>query len=1130
MMKAEPSGNRKTKKQNDAAALHAVYTSFPIVGIGASAGGLEALEIFLKNVPLKSGIAFVIVQHLDPTYKDMMVELRQRVTVIPVVQVSDRLKIEADHVYVIPPNKDMSLLHGSLHLLDPVEPRGLRLPVDLFFRSLADDLQQQSIGVILSGMGSDGSLGLRAIKEKGGGIFVQEPSSAKFDGMPRSAINLSPVDVIAPVEELPGKILAWLKHVSPLVKQELPLEERVLSGLEKVIILLRVQTGQDFSLYKKSTVYRRIERRMGIHQIERIADYVHFLQKNPNETDLLFKELLIGVTSFFRDPVAWDVLKLKVIPLLLAAHPAGGVLRAWVVGCSTGEEAYSLAIVFREVIETVKPSGNFRLQIFATDLDKDAIDKARAGYFPLNIVADISPERLLRFFEKDDHAYRISREIRETVVFAPQNVIMDPPFTKLDILICRNLLIYLEPELQKKLLPLFHYSLNPEGVLFLGSAESLGSLTNLFKPIDAKIRLFRKLNHGIRPEPLALPFLFVHTQPSSQAFAADQPMSHTTANNLQSITDQFLLQHYTPAAVLTNDQGDIVYFSGHTGKYLEPAAGKANWNIFAMARDGLRYELNLLFGSLLHQKGAVTKNGVNIGSNEGTTTINLTIELLEKPDALRGLVLIVFKDVESITSAISSDKPSVADTGGDVHASLKLELSKARDEILSIREEMQTSHEELKSTNEEMQSANEELQSTNEELTTSKEEMQSMNEELQTVNQELQSKVSDLSQVNNDMKNLLNSTDIATLFLDDALNIRRFTTRTASIIKLIASDVGRPITDIVTDLHYPALADDAREVLHSLVFSEKQVSATEGRWFTVKIMPYRTHENRIVGLVITFTDISVAKKLEDSLRESEERFKVAIESSDIIVSAVDKELRYTWLYDPHHEFNASASIGKRDDELPDMQNVAELMAVKRKVLATGETVYRDLTLTCSDGSLHYYGLVAKPLRCASGEMIGVITVAADITARKEAEVAQQESEDRFHFLFEVISEGALLMDADGKILLSNREAERISGFSREEMQGKTSNELRWKTVREDGSDFSFKEHPAFFALPAEHPVKDVVIGVFQPGYNCCRWLKIHVFPWFRPSVAKPSQLCMTFVDITSSRSCPDTGRKQNNPL
>jgi two-component system, chemotaxis family, CheB/CheR fusion protein len=1128
-MKKELPSSHKTKKIEGTSSLETGETYFPVVGIGASAGGLEALEIFLKNVPAECGIAFVIVQHLDPTHKGIMVELLQRVTAIPVVQVSDRLRIEPDHVYVIPPNKDMSLLHGILHLLDPVEPRGLRLPIDYFFHSLADDLQQQSIGVILSGMGSDGSLGLRAIKEKGGGIFVQDPSSAKFDGMPRSAIDACQADIIAPVEELPAKILSYLKHFSSAVKQDLPLEERALSGLEKVVILLRTHTGQDFSLYKKSTIYRRIERRMGIHQIEKIADYVRFLQENPHETNLLFKELLIGVTSFFRDPAVWEALKLKAIPSLLAARSVGGVMRAWVVGCSSGEEAYSLAIIFKETIESVKPTGNFRLQIFATDLDKDAIDKARAGCFPFNIATEVSQERLRRFFERDDNGYRISREIREMVVFAPQNVIMDPPFTKLDILICRNLLIYMEPELQKKLIPLFHYSLNPGGILFLGSAESLGSFTHLFKSLDGKTRLFSKLHHGVRPEPLALPFSFTHSLPVLQDVAADQPKSKTSTINLQSMTDQLLLEHYTPSAVLTTDKGDIIYISGHTGKYLEPAAGKANWNIFAMAREGLRYELNLMFGNALRQKGAVTKKGLSVTLNGETQVVNLTVRLLEKPDALRGLVLIVFADFERVDGGTVLDPALSADTGGNRLVLLEQELSQARDEILSIREEMQTSQEELKSTNEEMQSANEELQSTNEELTTSKEEMQSMNEELQTVNHELQSKVSDLSQANNDMKNLLNSTDIATLFLDDALNIRRFTTRTASIIKLIASDVGRPITDIVTDLHYPALADDAREVLHTLVFSEKQVSASNGRWFSVKIMPYRTQENRIVGLVITFSDISVAKKLEENLRESEERLQAAIESSGIIVAAVDKAFRYLWFYDPHHEFHASASIGRRDDELPGMQNAAELMDVKRKVFTTGESVHSNLMITRPNGSSRFYDLIAKPLRSVSGEMIGVITVARDNTARKEAEAAQKESEDRFRFLFEAIPDGALLLDSAGRILMANREAERILEFSRDEMQGKTSAELRWKLVREDGSDFPFEEHPAFIVLRTAQPVRGVVIGVFQPGHNHCRWIRINALPWFRSGMAAPYQVYMTFVDIKSFRSRPDTCIKQEDP-
>ncbi len=878
MKKVLPTSNLKVKAKGSGV-LHPPELTFPVVGIGSSAGGLETLEIFLKNVPPQSGIAFVIVQHLDPTHKGIMVELLQRVTDMEVVQVSDRLHIEINHVYVIPPNKDMSLLKGMLHLLDPVEPRGLRLPIDSFFRSMAFDLCQHSIGVILSGMGSDGTLGLRAIKEKGGGIFVQDPESAKFDGMPRSAINAGLADVVAPVEELPSRILAYLKHVHPFPAEELHFELSTQSALEKVLILLRAQTGHDFSMYKKNTVYRRIERRMGIHEIEKMDIYVHFLQENPHEVELLFKELLIGVTNFFRDQATWEALKKSALLPLLSSKPVDGLVRAWVCGCSTGEEAYSLAIAFREVVEQLKLAGKFRLQIFATDLDNDAIDKARQGIYPANISTDVSNQRLQRFFVEDEHhAFRISREIRETIVFASHNVIMDPPFTKLDIIICRNLLIYLEQELQKKLIPLFHYSLNAGGILFLGTAESIGSFTYLFDSLDAKARIFRKLPYGHRTEPVEFPASFTPTVHKSPEMMNRDSTLRTSEKNLQSITEQYLLQHYTSAAVLTNEKGDIIYIHGRTGKYLEPAAGKANWNVFAMAREGLRYELNMLFGNVLHKKMTLVKKGVTVGTNGGAQRVNITVELLDTPDLLRGLLLIVFIDIDCAESGLVTGGGLASGGGGNRPELIDQELREAHHEILTIREEMQTSQEELKSMNEEMQSANEELQSTNEELTTSKEEMQSLNEELQTVNHELESKVSDLSETNNDMKNLLNSTDIATLFLDDALNIRRFTNKTASIIKLIGTDIGRPITDIVTDLHYQELADDSREVLRSLVYSEKQIPANDGRWFIVKIMPYRTLENRIVGLVITFTDITTAKKLEGCLRETEERFRFLFEA------------------------------------------------------------------------------------------------------------------------------------------------------------------------------------------------------------------------------------------------------------
>jgi two-component system CheB/CheR fusion protein len=872
-MKKEPKPAKNDKKP---AVTAPIATSsrqerppFPIVGIGASAGGLEALEQFLGHVPANSGMAYVIVQHLDPTHKGIMPELLQRATGMEVFQVRDRLRVKPNSVYVIPPNRDMSILNGVLHLFEPTAPRGLRLPIDFFLRSLAEDRQEQSVGVILSGMGSDGTMGLRAIKEKAGLALVQEPASAKFDSMPKSAIDAGLADLVAPAEDLPAKIGDYFRHTLIIAKAELPLEEKDQSALEKVLILLRAKTGHDFSMYKRSTIYRRIERRMGIHQIDRIAGYVRYLQENTQEVELLFKELLIGVTNFFRDPTAWEQLQGEALPVLLASRAAGGVLRAWSAGCSTGEEAYSLAIAFRETLEQAKPAKNLKLHIFATDLDRDAIDKARQGFYPANIVADVSAARLRRFFIKEENGYRVGKDIREMVTFATQNLIMDPPFTKLDILICRNLLIYLTPELQKKVLPLFHYSLNPDGVLFLGSAETISTFTDLFGPLNIKSRLFRRRESVLRAEPLAFPATFTHLA----AGALKEIMMPKPAANLQSLADQLLLQHFSPPAVLTNDKGDILYISGRTGKYLEPAAGKANWNIFAMAREGLRFDLGTAFQKALRQKEAIIVAGVKVEGGGGPQSVDITVQSIEEPEALRGMVMIVFNDVATPLEKKAPGRSRPAAAGNARIPELVQELQHMRETLQTTREEMQSSQEELRSTNEELQSTNEELQSTNEELTTSREEMQSLNEELQTVNAEQQSKMDDLARVNDDMRNLLNSTEIVTVFLDGKLHVRRFTIGADKLFKLIPGDVGRPLSDIASDLIYPGMKEEAREVLRTLVFSERQIAATNGRWYSVRIMPYRTMEDVIGGVVITFADITTAKTLESELRAENERLK-----------------------------------------------------------------------------------------------------------------------------------------------------------------------------------------------------------------------------------------------------------------
>ncbi|HSG23374.1 MAG TPA: chemotaxis protein CheB, partial [Azonexus sp.] len=726
LSKPQKAPHRSNKKPAAAAGKPVGTADFPIVGIGCSAGGLEALEAFLSHLPNDTGMAFVIIQHLDPNYVSTLPQLLQRSTLMPVVEAAERMQIKPNCVYVIPPNKDISLFHGALHLLEPAERRGLRLPVDFFLRSLAEERREKAVGVILSGMGSDGMLGLGLIKEKSGLTVAQEPSSAKADSMPNSAIRSGVVDIVARPEELPERILSFLKLTPPTAPVEAEPDTVFHSALEKICALLRVRTGNDFSLYKPSTLYRRIERRTALLQIEGIAGYVRYLRDNPQELDLLFKELLIGVTNFFRDPPLWEFMAKSIFPAIFAQQSGGRQLRAWVPACSSGEEAYSLAIVFREAIEQLQPEAHFSLLIYATDLDPDAIDKARNGFYPANIAADVSPERLARYFVAEEGGYRISKSIREMVVFASQNIISDPPFTKLDLLSCRNLLIYFGPELQKKLMALFHYALNPQGILVLGNAETVGNFTDYFSPLDKKIRVFGRIDQLAQPLRLDL-------QPRRvfDNLSLGEGTPPDVRQSLEYLTDQLIQQHYAPAAVLVNADGDILYFSGRTGKYLEPAAGKVNMNIHAMAREGLSEALTGVIRNALHQAQPIHLDGLKVGTNGGTQIVNVTVQGIDKPELLRNRVLVVFNDV---TTPAEGRRRSHKATISDRESALTLELQQTREALRSAHEEMQTSVEEAKS-------ANEELQASNEELTTSKEELQSMNEELQTINAELQSKV-----------------------------------------------------------------------------------------------------------------------------------------------------------------------------------------------------------------------------------------------------------------------------------------------------------------------------------------------------------------------------------------------------
>jgi two-component system CheB/CheR fusion protein len=821
------------------------------VGLGASAGGLDALERFLSHVPVDSGLAYVVVQHQAPHRSGGLAALLQRASALPVSVIAEGDHPRANTVHLVPPDALVRLQDGVLRLAPLAPAHGPPLPIDAFFTSLAAGLGEKAIGVVLSGMASDGTEGLRAIRDAGGLTLAQTPATAKFEAMPSSAVAADVVDVVADAEALPERLLSARRT-----------HDGAAGPRESILSMLRERTHNDFSHYKRSALHRRMERRIAVHGLRTFDAYARHLRDNPGEIDLLFAELLIGVTSFFRDPEAWAALADTLLPARLAALPDGGTLRAWCCGCSTGEEAYSLAIALHEARARLDHPDRVSFQIFATDLDPTAIEAARIGVYTRSIEAHVSPERLEAHFHREPNAWRVRRNLRERITFATQNVVMDPPFSRLDVVVCRNLLIYFDTELQRQLIRLFHDCLRPGGLLFLGSAETVAPHTALFAPAASRLKLFESVP---APRTRELPaFSAAVFSPSRPAPLVNRPAMTRTTDALPQLADQLILQHFSAPTVLVNAQGDVVYVSGRTGRYLEPATGKANLNLFAMARDALRATLSTAFPQALAQSGPLTVRSTPLASQALAPVVDVTLLRLDAPEALRGMVLVSFRD--------APEKPKRrrrGDAAGGEPAQierLEAELLQARETLRGLREEMQRSQEALEAANEELQSVNEELQSANEELTTSKEEMQSMNEELQTTNAEQASRLDEFQRVGNDMENLLNSTEIVTIFLDDQLSVRRFTTGANRLFKLIPGDVGRPLADIVSNLDYPALHADLGQVVRQLSPVEKQVATLDGRWFQVRLLPYRTVEHTVDGVVITCNDITAARSTEAELR------------------------------------------------------------------------------------------------------------------------------------------------------------------------------------------------------------------------------------------------------------------------
>ncbi|MFW5976396.1 MAG: chemotaxis protein CheB [Bacillota bacterium] len=875
------------KENNDEKLIEDTSISFPIVGIGASAGGLEAFKEFFSGMPDNNepGMAFVLIQHLAPDHKSSLRDIIQRCTDMEVLEVEDGMKVQCNKVYIIPPSFSMTFSGGILRLNEPSAPRGQRMLIDDFFRSLAQDQGKRSIGVILSGTGSDGTLGVRAIKGEGGLVMVQEPASAKYDSMPRHALDTGLVDYELPSIEMLEQLIGYVSHEfstrSSIVTESSGKEEM----LEEIFKLLLNHTGHDFSQYKNTTIYRRIQHRMSVQQIKTIDRYVKYLQQASEEVENLYRDLLIGVTSFFREPAAFNVLKKEVIPKVFSNNWKSGVLRLWVPGCSTGEEAYTIAILIAEYQKQLNKS--FKIQIFATDINSNAISIARKGIFPASITRDISSERLSCFFKTSDNGktYRIQNNIREMLIFSEHNIIEDPPFSRLDLISCRNLLIYMKRDLQKKIISLFRYALNSNGFLFLGSSETLGESGDFFTSVNNKWKIYQ-LKKNIQKVPkvsdneVLSPLTEKEIKKKSPVAATLEVDEKLT---LRELTEQKILEQFAPAAVLVNIHGQVLYIHGHTGSYLELSPGKSGVNnILKMARGGLQSELTTALNQASKNREKIFCPNINVKNDDESTKINLIVSPVKnkigssKYDEF--LFLVVFEEIFPSEKGITekdydfSTNSELENSSGEdpqvIITKLQQKLQAKEESLQNTIEELQTANEELKSSNEELQSVNEELQSTNEELETSKEELQSVNEELKTVNAELENKVEELKQANTDMNNLLSGTGIGTVFVDLELHILRFTSAATEFINLIESDIGRPVSHIASNLkNYKNLAEDLQEVLDTLVPKEIEVQNEDDKWYLMRIQPYRTEENVIKGAVITFKNINEKKQIQNELGE-----------------------------------------------------------------------------------------------------------------------------------------------------------------------------------------------------------------------------------------------------------------------
>ncbi|MGA2732460.1 MAG: chemotaxis protein CheB [Syntrophobacteraceae bacterium] len=955
---------------------------FPIVGIGASAGGLEALEAFMAPMPADTGMAFVVIQHLSPKHKSLMAEILQRITPMKVTQIEDGARIEPNYVYLNVPDKETALFNSVFQLTDPASREGFRLPIDYFFRSLAEDHAERAICVILSGTGSDGTLGLKAIKEKGGMSMAQEEHQAKYAGMPQSAIETGLVDLVLPVEKMSEELITYVKHpyMKKREKSNRIVEDTKDAFFQKILMLIRSSAGVDFTHYKRSTISRRIERRMAVHQLDHMDAYFRFLTERQAEVQVLFKDLLIGVTSFFRDPQAFEILAERVIPRLLEQKQADAPLRIWVPGCSTGEEAVSIAILMEEAAS--KSNSHSDVQIFATDLDPDAIDYARAGKYTGNIVADVPAELLEKYFIKEeDKGYKTSKKIRSTIIYALQNLTADPPFSKLDLISCRNLLIYLDTSLQQKIFPTFYYTLNQDGYLFLGSSESIGKFTDLFSAVDSRWNIYQRkgpVAHRSSIPPLPPP-QFVN-------LLADWVERKSTQGeiDIRELAEKQIIAQYSPPCVFLDDQYNILYFQGSTHKYLVQPSGKPTLNILKMARRELQAKLASALSKAVRQKTRVVCEGVQVAPDDssGIFSVDVMVQLVREPGLTQDLIMVSFEEKPHPGKIAKGDTEPEESSETDPRVLiLENELQATKEYLRVTIEELQTANEELTSTNEEMQSANEELTSTNEELETSREELVNMNTQLQ-------SKVIQVSELSNDVENLYSSTAIGTVFLDTRLNIRCFTPAMTGIINLIPSDVGRPISDITSKLADYDLTGSVSDVLKTLQHREAEAQSKDGAWFSIRTLPYRTVDNVIDGVVVSFVDITAlkeAQKIADDARVFAETITDTIREALLVLDANLKVVSANKVFYRNFEITSEKTEGAQIFSLGDGQwDIPRLRELLEKIIPE-KSSFDDFEVEHDFPNIGHRRMVfnARMMKQQSGKPNLILLAMEDITNRAD---------------------------------------------------------------------------------------------------------------------------------------------------